>query len=207
MKKYSIPISDENIDIFFKPLRRKTDIIILLMNTIKYAISYVDVSTRTNSSIDIIIDDMNRFIYKSENKIFSIRSPFSIREDAGKLIFYSKNISEMTSTISSKIIAFSNDNRFNSPSWGGFIELLDELFIDADNIWSFIQELMQFEDGYLRYDHDPDHESGRIHPLYHLDIYYTTASTFKIGTYHKPCPYYFTELLNNNVESKYLERK
>ncbi|MEX6318744.1 MULTISPECIES: hypothetical protein [Providencia] len=207
MKKYSIPISNENIDMFFKPLRKKTDIIILLMNTIKYVISYVNVSTRTNSSIDIIIDDMNRFIYKSENKIFSIRSPFSIREDEGKLIFYSKNIPEITSTISSKIIAFSNDYRFNSSSWGGFIELLDELFTDADSVWLLIQELMLFEDGYLRYDHDPEHESGRIHPLYHLDIYYTTASTFKIGTYHKPCPFYFTELLNNNIEAKFLEKK
>lgn len=206
MKNYLIPISDEHVDIFFTPLREKKDIIRLLMTTIKYIISYVKIPGEYSNTIQIVIDDMNRFIYTSENKIFSIRSPFNIKKDDDKLIFYTKNISEIDHFISSRIIELSNDERFHSPNWGEFIELLDELFIDANRIWPFIHELMLFEEGYLRYDHDPEHENGRMHPLYHLDIYYTTASTFKIGTYHKPCSSYLSELLNNKVESKYLEK-
>lgn len=31
---------------------------------------------------------------------------------------------------------------------------------------------MLFEPGYLRYDHDKEHVNGKIHPEYHLDIFF-----------------------------------
>lgn len=206
MKSFTIPISDTHIDMFFSPVRSKKDVICLLMNTIKYVHSSIKISHSKNSSLRIIIDDMNRFVFKSENKIFSIRSPFHIREEQGQLFFYTNNIADVDSVVSSRILTFVNDDRFYSPNYLDFIEPLEELFENPDRIWAFVHELMIFEDGYLRHDHDPNNEKGRFHPLSHLDFCYTAASTFKIGTYHQPCIDYLVQLLDNKCEAKYLER-
>lgn len=176
------------------------------MHTIKYVDSYLDIKGTRENFLVINVDDMNRFIYKSENKIFSIRSPFYVKEDKNRLIFYTNHIEEIDSYISSKILTLINDTHFDSPNSLDFIGLLEDIFGDSDNIWAFVRELLLFEDGYLRYDHDPDNEKERFHPLSHLDICYSTASTFKIGTYHKPCFDYFIQLLDNKLEAKYLEK-
>ncbi len=175
------------------------------MNTIKYAQSTIQLRGSVKNKIVIIVDSMNRFIYESDEKIFSIRSPFNVRNDQGALKFYTKNIEDIDSQISSKVISLINDDRFESSSLFGFYEIIEEHFSEPDNFWPFIHELMLFEDGYIRYDHDTDNENGRLHPLYHLDVCYTTASTFKIGTYQKPCINYLIQLLDNNTEAKYLE--
>ncbi|WP_331344226.1 hypothetical protein [Cellvibrio sp. UBA7661] len=206
MKKFEIPISDAIADVFFAPIRCKKDVICLLMNTIKYVQSSISITGPIQNTLTIIIDDMNRFIYKSEHKIFSIRSPFHVKKEQDQLLFYTNHIADIDSVISSRILAFVKDERFNSPNYIEFIEPLEELFDDPDRIWAFVHELMLFEDGYLRHDHDPINEKGRFHPLSHIDFCYTTASTFKIGTYHKPCSNYFGQLLDNKCEAKFLER-
>ena len=40
--------------------------------------------------------------------------------------------------------------------------------------------LLEYEYGYLRYDHDEEHASEK-HPQDHLDVFYNTAATFKVG--------------------------
>ncbi|HAS6076777.1 TPA: hypothetical protein I7141_12880 [Vibrio vulnificus] len=206
MKEFTVPIADAHLDLFFSPIRRKEDIIRLLMNTIKYAHSNIEISGEIKSKFKIIIDDMNRIVYESEGKIFSIRSPFYVKSEQNRLHFYTKNIPDIDNVISSRILSFINDDRFNSPNSLEFIEPLEELFEDPDRIWAFVHELMLFEDGYLRFDYDPENENGRLHPLSHLDICYTTASTYKIGTYNPPCANYLVQLLNGNENAKYLEK-
>ena len=43
--------------------------------------------------------------------------------------------------------------------------------------------LLSFESGYLRYDHDEDEnrEDPILHPVDHIDLFYSSNSTFKIG--------------------------
>jgi hypothetical protein len=41
--------------------------------------------------------------------------------------------------------------------------------------------LLKYDLGYLRYDFDPEHEDGKIHPLNHLDICLDDSATYKIG--------------------------
>ncbi|EKK9992471.1 TPA: hypothetical protein ACMDQ8_003153 [Vibrio parahaemolyticus] len=178
------------------------------MNTIKYVTTPLRVESGAVSFIHIIVDDMNRFIYQSDDKVFSIRSPFNVMEKDGELSFYTPHIAEINSAVSSRVIALLSDDRFDSPNSLDFLEAIEEAFCsDVDETWAFILDLMSFEDGYLRFDHDPDNEDGRLHPLTHLDICYTTASTYKIGTYLKPCVHYLTKLLQVNDESLYLENK
>ncbi|EPO0042217.1 hypothetical protein ACUFBV_003978 [Vibrio harveyi] len=206
MKEFKIPIDSAYYDTFFCAIRNKKDVIKLLMNTVKYVQTDAKVEGDDISYLHIIIDDMNRFIYESEDKVFSIRSPFNINVADGAINFYTKNISKVDSRLSSQIISLLSDENFDSPNSLDFTYLLEETFGEADEVWAFVMELLSFEDGYLRFDHDPKNEDKRKHPLNHLDICYTTASTYKIGTYNKPCAKYMTSLLSNKVDSMYLER-
>ena len=148
---------------------------------------------------------MNRILYVSSDKIFSIRSPFNIKKVENELIFYTKCINSIENRITSEVLACINDDRFESTSTYTFLESLEENVHNIEETWSLIRELMVYEDGYIRFDHDPEHDKGRLHPLNHLDVCYTTASTFKVGTYQRPCFDYFLQLLDNTVESKHLE--
>lgn len=60
------------------------------------------------------------------------------------------------------------------------------------------------EDGYIRYDYDPANEDGDIHPLYHFDINYSSAVTYKIGL-NKPIKGNdFQDTLNIKTNCAYL---
>ncbi|ELS8947692.1 hypothetical protein R6G67_001839 [Vibrio fluvialis] len=207
-KDIVLPIDERYVDLFFAPVRSKKDIISLLMNTVKYITTEFKVDNGSSSFLHIVIDDMNRFIYESENKVFSIRSPFNMTMgDEGELVFYTSDIPIVDSAITSKTLLLVADEKFDSPDSMDFISLLEEVFEeDFEQYWLFVKNLLTFEDGYVRFDHDPDHVDGRLHPLTHLDICYTTASTYKIGTYRMPCVQYLRELLNTKTESLYLER-
>ncbi|WP_122080946.1 hypothetical protein [Vibrio coralliirubri] len=207
MKHFKLPIDNDFKDIFFDIIRSKKDVVALLMNTIKYATTDVKVEGEVDCYLHIIVDDMNRFVYESKDKIFSIRSPFRVIQNNGELVFYTQHIAQIDSITSSNVLSLLSDDRFESPNSLDFLCLLEETFeTEVDHIWAFIIELISFEDGYLRYDYDPDNEDGRLHPLSHLDICYTTASTYKIGTYKRPCVEFFTQLLNNKKESLFLEK-
>lgn len=206
MKLYKIPLLASSVDIFFKPIRNKKDIIKLLMNTVKYIGTEINIGERTGDYIFISIDDMNRFIYQSDNKVFSIRSPFLVKQEESSLKFYTKNVEDIDNYLTSQVLSLINHDKFDTPSFFEFGEIIEEYFENPDKIWSFIMELISYEDGYLRFDNDPDHADERMHPLNHLDVCYSNASTFKVGTYNKPCVNYMFELLNNNIESKYLEK-
>lgn len=207
MKEYVIPISSGFENDFFFIIRDKNDIIKLLMNTLKYVNSHVEIHGQVDSWLIIKVDDMNRFIYVSPDKIFSIRSPFYVKEVERGLLFYTKMIPDINSTMTSCVLAFIEANNKTHNCIYAFTDMYDESFEGyEEQAWPLIYQLMTFEDGYLRYDHDPTRENARLHPINHLDIYYTNACTFKIGTYHKPDKNYFIQLLNNKAESKYLEK-
>ena len=59
-------------------------------------------------------------------------------------------------------------------------EVNDDDF-STKEMWLLISHLLKYDLGYIRYDIDPEHENGRMHPLNHLDIYLDTAATYKIG--------------------------
>ncbi|AUW04923.1 hypothetical protein ACGDLY_015965 [Vibrio campbellii] len=209
MKNYEIPIGDEYLSLFFAPIRSKKHIIKLLMNTIKYVNNSFMLRGERNGLINIIVDDMNRFIFTSADKVFSIRSPFHVRKKDDQISFYTDEIALIDSSITSRVLAAINDDRFDSPNSLDFLYLLEEVFGEGevDTFWSLMMMLLTFEDGYLRFDHDPEHEDGRMHPLTHLDICYSTASTYKIGTYTRPCPNFLSNLLNTNTESVFIESR
>ncbi|UQZ25499.1 hypothetical protein [Actinobacillus pleuropneumoniae] len=64
--------------------------------------------------------------------------------------------------------------------------------------------LLSFNDGYIRYDYDFEHENGSIHPLYHLDIFFSNYATFKIGLARRYQINDLLDLLDQEKSCKYL---
>ncbi|WP_419671521.1 hypothetical protein [Aliarcobacter butzleri] len=158
------------------------------MQSIKYMLVY-DYTTRSEICGKIIlkIDKMSRIFFFTEKKYFSISFPFNVSENDG-IKFSSKYIPNIDNEITSEIISLLRCNEENSINCiYEFIEPILEFTSKTDYIGTLINELIFNEDGYLRYDYDEVHQSAKLHPLYHYDIFYSNHSTFKIG-------------LNNNIE-------
>ena len=99
------------------------------------------------------------------------------------------------------------DNKFTSCSAE---DLIDSVFDFGDDnyiheIWTLIKYLLLFEDGYIRYDFDKDRESGRTHPLFHYDIFYSNKSTFKVGLYSQKAIEDFQDFLNIRTDCHFIE--
>lgn len=77
----------------------------------------------------------------------------------------------------------------------------DESDVIEDDIFKLFYLISTTEPGYLRYDFDPDHEKGKIHPCNHIDINFNNHSTYKYGLYKK---FSFEEF--ENIFNKYEEK-
>lgn len=81
--------------------------------------------------------------------------------------------------------------------------------LNADNVINEVLEifldLLVFEPAYIRFDEDAQHQNGHIHPLYHFDVFYSNAPSFKIGSEVKIDFTQFNSLLKKTGQScKYL---
>lgn len=203
---FKIPESQEKN--FFFALREKDDFIRLLLETIKFISIYKYDSVTTKFNLVLKIDKMSRFIFTSPDKHFSIVCPFKIKEiniDGKKsYLFYLKDNTEISHLLMSRATGILNEQIF-SKNLNDFIEkVFDDCSYIDEPLWNLLKHLYLLESGYLRFDHDNEGENGDIHPLNHLDIYYSDDVTFKIGLKKKITHNEMIDLLNNNLERKYL---
>ena len=94
-----------------------------------------------------------------------------------------------------------------------------QAFSDTDDsfLYTFITNMLSFEEGYIRYDFDEENSSEKIymnepqkkylHPTYHLDIFLHTYSTFKVGLSDKINVVDFQNILSPNVNCHFLNKK
>ena len=145
--------------------------------------------TDIRGKIILKVDKKSRLFYISENKYYTISFPFTVleNEEDDQIFFSSAYVKNIDSQIISSILAaLTCDPQNSSQCAYTFIEpIVDD---QNQNIWPIIKDLLFSESGYLRYDHDPEHEDGLMHPLDHYDIFYSPKSTFKLG-------------LNDSIES------
>lgn len=197
MKKLELCIK-RNLFNNFKSIRSKKDIILLLLESIKNLMLYrdnivdfsdVDIITDDEMRIVIYIDKMKRIFYCTKNKVQSLSFPFNVNKD-NDIKFYYKNIEIDFKLISTLIRIFSTDKMDNS------LTLIDSLLNDYEysnstkEYQNLLEELLLslsiFEDGYLRFDFDDiENEDYEMHPLNHIDFYYTNSNTFKLGITNK----------------------
>ncbi|WP_370559690.1 hypothetical protein [Edwardsiella tarda] len=89
----------------------------------------------------------------------------------------------------------------------GFFEpLLDlEEQQTIPGFWPFFKMLLTYEDGYIRYDVDDVRVNGKLHPLYHFDVFYSNQPTFKIGLERHHTNEQMIDFLNRETDCRYLK--
>lgn len=170
-----IKIPPYKINIFSKPIRNKNDCVSILLETVENFI-YHNEAIKEIQNNTMLLENGRLFVFL-ENKYFSIKFPFKIKIEE-EIKFYINNI-ELNSIILSAIrYAFLNI----SNSIRDILSQIEKEYeqINKDEIEEIIIAMLLLDDGYLRYDHDAKNENGKLHPLDHLDIFYTNNSV-KLG--------------------------
>lgn len=204
MKRHNFDIGDWELGNFFSPIRDKRDVILLLMKTIKLINSKVLVEPNHKAGeITLLVSKMSRLFFISEAKIFSIRFPFFIRESEEDLSISSVYVENIDSTVTSSVISiFSSE--FDFPDILDFAEYIDTNANTDKQIWHLVRELLFFEDGYIRFDHDPKNANATYHPLNHFDVFYTDQCSFKVGTHKKLSIEDMIDVLDRETPCRYL---
>lgn len=217
MKNYKYHINNSNSRLFFPEFRIKTkkQILKILLETVRIIIvSSPDESIANNTlHFKIVVDKMSRLFFFGEKKYYSIFFPFALLYENGTVSISYKNLVDINSQIISKLIEVINDERFESELSLDFIEPINEIESNCNsNIWFLLKELLLFEDGYLRYDNDPEsHENAKkkgkehTHPENHIDVFYSNGNTFKLGLEKCVDSNDFEDYLNTKTDCMYLK--
>lgn len=204
-----------------KVIRQKKDIINLLLECCKCLIMYKakihdkkvsDSSCFNNGDISIVIfiDKMSRLFFCTENKIQSFRFPFDLnleKSDSEMLSYNGHSVTLESIFIMTSIFKEQIDN---------IDTIMDRLFNnevycansqnDRDYLNKMLYNLIIFEDGYLRFDfNDKANEREIYHPLHHIDLFYSNATTFKIGLFDMLKISECINVLDINTECYYIQ--
>ena len=213
-KELTFTMSQQIIDMASKPLRKREDAILLLLYTIRmFDLDKSELNIH-NESIRISINKMNRIFYLLKGKMFSMQFPFRIENNDiqnGIRIYDSvTGILINATTLSFLIGLFEQINR-SETDFEKVFEIMMETEQNDDEftmeqMWTLFSYLLKYDLGYIRYDIDPEHENGKLHPLYHLDICLDNSATYKIGLNQEIRFDNFKDILYTTTESWYIYR-
>ncbi|MFR8711872.1 MAG: hypothetical protein ACLVEN_06525 [Anaerotignum lactatifermentans] len=216
MKKFEFVLSDLLYDKAMLPIRTKEDLLRLLAHTIKFLMLHSVADTTKivdNKKLILYIDKMSRLFFCVKDKIFSFRFPFyvSVNMEDNSISISFKDYFEFDSIKSSLLLAIlEQEDLFNGTLENVNEKILQEIIenewenIDLDDMCELVKYLMLFEPGYLRYDHDVEHANGEMHPEHHLDIFFSSNVTMKLGLKNSVESEWLIDLVNILTECKYI---
>ena len=181
--------------VFSSAIRTRFDVVITLLETLKYLVTVYDdepqaATTESDYQICVLKDKMCRLVFKVHDlHLCSFSIPFTLKKSNDELTL---NHNSLASPISTRELLFAIDffrkiKQLSEQNLGiyKYFAVFDEIEFqsaaESAQVWQIINLLTYHEDGYLRYDKDSENENGRLHPLYHIDVCYSSHSTFKIG--------------------------
>ena len=182
MKIHQFALDNYQIEWAFTAIRSKKDIILLLMRSIKLMMLPAMPPEVDSGYMTLQVSKMNRLFFSSPGKIFSINFPFTATESEGLLKFRYINHSNIDSALASNVLSILESTTVLEGR--EVYELLESILNHAESdpdFWCLFRDLLTLEDGYIRYDHDEVRKNGNLHPLDHLDIFYSSSNTFKLG--------------------------
>lgn len=187
-------------------VRDKISAIRTIINTTKYIIIGAARNVRNNENdIEVIIHTsrrMRRVVYCIKDKFISMAFPFNYKNH--KFFFDDVEVdSEVISILNSFI-----ECEYVSSSCNFSLEFLfdhDSNLIENHDAFNVLIGLLMSEDGYIRYDFDPEHDVELTHPACHLDLNYSTPASFKIGLYGSILCSTFMDILDNEKSRKFLQ--
>jgi hypothetical protein len=210
----------------FEPVRDKIAVLKILLNSVDYILHSFDnescdiqdndINTNNNIKFILSINKHSRILFCSSEKIFSIIFPFHYDEKQAALYFYDLKIHQGITSYAREMLKFLENNGselFSNKLIDFYVENFYEVRnCDANSTHindavTILNNLFLFEDGYIRYDNDPEHENGNLHPLHHYDVFYDDKNTFKIGLSSEIGYKEFIELLDCSKERSFLYKK
>ncbi|EGM77883.1 hypothetical protein Rhein_1968 [Rheinheimera sp. A13L] len=210
MRKELIFYIDETIakNISFA-IRDKFDYAVLILNIVNSVkLSYALNIKSGYGEICIITEKMRRVVCRLESKIFSVSLPFTVRFQDDSVLFESKTSGIIDSILVSNALSVLNSEKLRSESCvAQLADLIIDMSYSKPELWSFLKELLFLEDSYLRFDHDSKNENGSLHPLNHLDVFYSNSATFKIGLHKKIESSDFIDILDVKTDCHFLQKK
>lgn len=234
MKKIKCFLSQNLFEAANLPLREKSDVINLLLLTVPEVLINESVD-RKIGYCEVIIDKMSRIVYTLQKdgiiyKQFSFAFPYYLKENLEegllKWIISDNNGEYLNSQMINVLLNLANEGLFadNLNIEIEPLEFYDRIlhaikeedaidFITDVQVWHFIRKLFLFEPGYIRYDFDDNVKRCNeiTHPLHHLDFYFSSNATFKIGVakdnhdFSKWMDNSFENLLNVKAPCYYLK--
>lgn len=207
MKTYRFNLDVHFVDQIFSPMRTKSQALVVLMKCIKLMIvGNIIPDGKKAGELLLNVTKRSRLFLFSENKYFSIGFPFFVEELDGMLRFSTKNIKSVDSKITTDVISIiSAADKLECCSGLEFIEAVVDIEESEPEFWPFLLSLLMYEDGYVRYDHDPKHENGDLHPLNHYDFFYSSFTNCKVGLRNKLNDNEMVDLLSPDTACHYIE--
>lgn len=215
MKTFQIEIDPGSLTTFFPEhrIKEKLNLIEILLESIRYIlIAERKNKVRVNNKIIFHKEKMSRIFFVSKYKTYSIRFPFNLLIEGEDISINYKNLIDLNSSNISQLITFFKNFDITTDNCFDFAEQVID-FQDGlqENYWLLIRELLLLEDGYIRYDHDDKAYQEAVkknqkhrHPLHHLDIFYSSEITFKLGFNSAIDDKEIIDTLNTETNCKYL---
>lgn len=209
-KIIAVNVGESFLEKIIKPIRKKEDIIVLLLESIKvFLVGNIICDEDSKGKVVIRVDKMSRIIFEIKDKYFSFNFPFNV-EKGNLTKFYDSNIGiDIDSKVVSILLGIFNDEIIKNDSLEeiyyelAYIEGIPEI----ENVWRLVRKLMLFESGYLRYDCDLERANGTLHPIHHFDIYFSSGNSFKVGLDDKINIDEFIDILDIQTNCYYLGKK
>lgn len=202
-KYFSYYLTNDLFDIVSEPIRSKNDVVNVMLNCLKVMLSDVEVEDQGLGKFEVNVNKMSRMVFSPSNdqglnkKRFSFSFPFYISGINNKVetieLLHSKI--PINSTLINILLRLSEEGVFDEKAEEtDLVDILDKLLESIEFygvmgseiekvVWTTSKEFFLFEPGYIRY--DLDDTEGRVnpttHPLHHLDVYYSSHLTFKVG--------------------------
>lgn len=189
--------------------REKANVVMFWMQAAKTILSFVEPNPdQVRGKMIVCTGRMHRIFVESEGKVFSTALPFSVKKSDGFYACTLRSGIDLSSKLTSEVIAaLSTTSSFRNIEILGFADDIMGVSDDPNTLWAALSELINSDDGYLRFDHDPDREDGRRHPLNHIDIFFSQSATFKLGIDERLEIDAFSDLLNVQTDCHYLSKK
>lgn len=197
MKTIEFPLDGVQFSLVSSSFRGKADVIRLWMNAIKIMTAYAaPQAAQVVCKLVVNVDKMSRLFLSSDEKCVSVNFPFVTHELDGELRFVSKACGVVDNRMSSNILSLLSGGALEAEEVLEFAEPILELSDAEASCWRLLRDLIMVDDGYLRFDHDPTRENGRLHPLNHIDVFYSQSTTFKMGVSNKLALEDLVDILN-----------
>lgn len=183
-------------------IKYKSQIIAILISSLKVVLTDFSPKKEEGTGIFYIKEyQSKRRIFFSVNdeedkvmKHFSFIFPFGILKNEGEIYFTLNNCRQPIDLYTLEILSALSDNKWfcdNNENnhdilifFESYMDAIGEFNVSAEfetELWSIIKLLLTFEPGYIRYDYDVENFIEHVHPLHHIDVYYSDIGTFKLG--------------------------